>query len=52
VPAFEETAMSDAFPFDLRVIDVDGRIVVYPNIFLRVTNEVRTETTQVDFQVS
>ena len=44
--------MSDAFSFDLRVIDVDGRIVVDPNFFVRVTNEVRTLTAQVDFQAA
>jgi len=41
--------MPDAFSFDLRVIDVDGRFIVDPNIFVRVTNEVRTVTVQVAF---
>jgi hypothetical protein len=41
--------MSNAFAFDLRVVDVDGRIIVDPNIFVRVTNEVRTVTARVAF---
>ena len=44
--------MPDAFSFDLRVIDVDGRFIVDPNIFVRVTNEVRTVTMQVAFDAA
>jgi hypothetical protein len=44
--------MPDAFSFDLRVIDVDGRFIVDPNIFVRVTNEVRTVTVQVAFDAA
>ncbi len=44
--------MPDAFSFDLRVIDVNGRFIVDPNIFVRVTNEVRTVTMQVAFDAA
>jgi hypothetical protein len=44
--------MSDAFSFDLRLVDADQRFVVDPNIFVRVTNEVRTVTAQVGFQAA
>jgi len=44
--------MSNPFAFDLRVVDVDGRIIVDPTIFVRVTNEIRTVTAQVAFDAA
>ena len=44
--------MSNPFAFDLRVVDVDGRIIVDPTIFVRVTNEIRTVTARVAFDAA
>ena len=41
--------MAEIFAFELRVVDVDGRPIVDPNSFVRVTNEVRTVMAQVAF---
>src|SRR5262245_35077988 len=47
VPAARGKDMPNPFAFDLRVVDVDGRIIADPNIFVRVTNDFRTVTVQV-----
>lgn len=44
--------MPNAFSFELRVVDVDSRFIVDPLMFVRVTNEVRTVTTQVAFNAA